>query len=81
MSTTDIATGGLIVIALAWLVQLYQVLKINKNISPIFVVAYMVGVAMLVVSGYLADAPVSYFELGTFVMAMIVLIAITVKKK
>jgi len=81
MPSLNLASVGLIVIALAWLIQLYQVLKINKNISPLFVVGYMVGVGMLVVSGYLAKAPVSYFELGTLVMAAVVLIAVLRKKK
>lgn len=80
MGTLNLATGGLLIIAVAWLFQLYQVIKINKNISPLFIVAYMVGVGMLVISGYLAKAPVSYFELGTLVAATIVLIFVLKKK-
>jgi uncharacterized protein with PQ loop repeat len=80
MPTLDLATGGLVVIMIAWLIQLYQVLKINKNISMYFVLAYMVGVLMLVISAYLANAPVSYFELGSFITAAVVLIAILRKK-
>lgn len=81
MPTLNLATGGLLVIAIAWAIQLYQVLRINKNISSLFVVGYMVGVGMLVVSGYLAKTPVSYFELGTLVMAAVVLVALLFKKK
>ena len=80
MPTLDLATGGLVVIMIAWLIQLYQVLKVNKNISIYFVLAYMVGVLMLVISAYLANAPVSYFELGSFITAAVVLIAILRKK-
>ena len=80
MPTLDLVTGGLVIIARAWLIQLYQVLKINKNISPLFVGGYMIGVGLLVVSGYLAKMPVSYFELGTLVAAAIVLVAILRKK-
>lgn len=80
MPTLDLATSGLIIIAIAWLVQLYQVIKINKNISPFFIIAYIVGVSMLVISGYLANAPVSYFELGTLVAAAIVLVVVLKKK-
>ena len=75
-----LANIGLIIIALAWLVQLYHVVKIDKNITPFFILAYIVGVSLLVVSGYIAKLPVSYFELGTLVMAAIVLAFVLVKK-
>lgn len=80
MQILNLASAGLVLIAVAWLIQLYQVLKINKNISPLFVVGYIVGVGMLVTSGFLANAPVSYFELGTLVAAVIVLVVILKKK-
>lgn len=80
MPILNLASAGLVVIAVAWLIQLYQVLKINRNISPLFVLGYIIGVGMLVVSGWLAKAPVSYFELGTLVAAAIVLVVILRKK-
>ncbi|MDD3861608.1 MAG: hypothetical protein PHP74_01835 [Candidatus Gracilibacteria bacterium] len=80
METLNLATGGLLIIAVAWLFQLYQVIKINKNITPIFIIGYMIGVSMLVISGYLAKMPVSYFELGTLIAATLVLIFVLKKK-
>jgi uncharacterized protein with PQ loop repeat len=81
MPTIDLSQGGLLIIAIAWIGQLYHVLRGNKNITPFFIVSYMVGVLLLVISGYLANLPVSYFELGTLVAALIVLIAVLRKKR
>ena len=76
----NMAEIGLMIIALAWLVQLVFSLKGKKEIHPWFISCYMLGVLLLVISAYMAGSPVSYFELGTLVAAGIVLIANIVKK-
>ncbi len=80
MSSLNLVNVGLVVIALSWLVQLYQIVKVNKNISPVFVFGYMVGVGMLLVNGWLVDASISYFELATLIAAAIVFVVILRKK-
>jgi len=76
MSLLSLADLGLVIIAFAWLVQLYQVVRVNKNISPLFVFGYMLGVGMLVVSAWVGNVSVSYFELATFLAATLVLVFI-----
>jgi len=70
----DLASIGLILIAVAWLIQLFFVIKGKKEIQPFFIIFYMLGVAFLVISAYLASSVISYYELGTLVAAAIVLV-------
>lgn len=69
----DLSSIALIIIAIAWLVQLIFSWN-NKKIQPAFIILYMLGVLLLVVSGYLTQLPVSPFEIATFIAALIVLI-------
>ncbi len=76
----DWVSIGLIVIALAWVVQL--ILSWNsRNIQPGFIGLYMAGVLILVTSGYLTNLPVSPYEIFTFIAALAVLIRILSLKK
>ncbi len=76
----DFVSIGLIVIALAWVIQL--VISWNsKKIQPAFIVLYMLGVLILMISGYFANLPVSPYEVFTFVAALIVLIRVLTLKK
>ena len=71
---------GLIIIAVAWVIQL--ILSWNsKKIQPAFIVLYMLGVLTLVISGYLAKLPVSPYEIFTFIAALIVLVRTLIIKK
>ena len=45
-------TIGLTLIALAWVIQLNEVLKKKTKISPIFLALYSLGVFFLSVTGY-----------------------------
>ena len=71
---------GLIVIALAWVAQLIRSWK-TKEIQPCFIILYMVGVLILIISGYIAKLPVSPYEVFTLIAAAIVLIRILTLKK
>lgn len=77
MNLTDI---GLIVIAIAWLVQLVYSYKGNKKISNYFIIGYIIGVALLVISIFQSTGVISYYELGTLVAAALVLIFNNKKK-
>lgn len=72
---------GLVLIAAAWLVQLGFSWKGNRTIHPVFIVFYMVGVALLVIADYMATSSLSYFELLTLVCAGLLYWRIIVVKK
>ena len=74
-----LAQTGLVLIAVAWIVQLGVSWKGNKNIQPAFIIAYMAGVLALVIADYMATSVLSYFELLTLIAASIVLFK-TLKK-
>ena len=76
----DWVSIGLIVIALAWVAQLILSWK-TKKIQPAFIILYMLGVLILMISGYLANLPVSPYEIFTFIAALIVLIRMWTLKK
>ena len=66
---------GLVVIALAWLIQLVYAFLGKIDIRPEFIICYMIGVGMIVLS-YIKEGTwnsLSYFELGTFIAAFLVL--------
>jgi len=76
----DLASIALIVIALAWVAQL--VLSWNsKKIQPAFIILYMLGVLILIISGYATKLPISPYEVFTFIAALIVLIRVLSLKK
>ncbi len=71
-----IAQIGLILVAVAWLIQLVFAFRGNKDIRPEFIISYLVGVGLLVISYIQSNTwnAMSYLELGTFVAALLVLI-------
>jgi len=48
-----IAHAGLVIIIIAWIIQLMAVLKKNKEIKQEFVIGYAMGVALLVIDGFM----------------------------
>lgn len=77
-----LATIGLSLITLAWLVQLYFSYKKPLQITKSFIILYMLGVAFLVANGAITNSlSSSWSELLTFVAAGLVLVKIyTIKK-
>ena len=69
----NLAGIGLILITVAWIVQLAFSWKGNKSINPLFIIIYMAGVLLLVIADYIQTSVLSYFELLTFIAASIVL--------
>jgi len=74
-----LAQIGLVSIAVAWIIQLVASWKGNKNISPAFIIVYMLGVLALVIADYMGTSVLSYFELLAFIAAGIVLLKILKK--
>jgi len=77
----DLSFAGLVIIAIAWLVQMAFSWRGNKEIQPAFIICYIVGVLMLVTADYLKNSTLSYFELLTCIAAGLVLLKITKAKK
>ena len=69
----NLAGIGLILIAVAWIVQLVFSWKGNKSINPLFIITYMAGVLLLVIADYIQTSILSYFESLTLIAAGIVL--------
>ena len=76
----NFAQIGLILIALAWVLQLAVSLRGNVEIRPAFIVLYMLGVLGMVTADYLKTSTLSYFEALTFIAAGALLVRILVLK-
>ena len=73
--------NGLILIAIAWLIQLCFVLKGNKKIQPLFIIIYIIGVSLLAYNGFVASGIAgAKFELASLIVSAVVLIAVLAKK-
>ena len=77
----NLAQVGLVLIMVAWLIQLGFSLKGTNQIQPAFIICYMLGVLAMVVSDYLRTSVLSYFEALTFIASGIVLVKVLVAKK
>lgn len=77
----NLAFSGLVLIAAAWIIQLIFSIKGKREIQPLFIVCYMMGVACMVISDYLETNVLSYFEALTFIAAGIVLVKTLSSKK
>ena len=77
----NLASVGLVLIAVAWIIQLVLSWKGNRTIRPVFIICYMIGVLALVTADYLQTNVLSYFEALTFIAAGILLVRILVVKR
>ena len=78
----DLATIGLLLIMVAWFIQLAFSWKGNRAIHPAFIICYMIGVVAMVTADYLETSVLSYFEFLTLFASGVLLIRLlTVKKK
>lgn len=72
---------GLLLVAIAWLVQLYFLLKGRKEIQRSFVIVYMAGVFLLVMNGAMSGGIMTAkFELCTLITSAIVMMKLLVGK-
>ena len=72
---------GLILIMLAWFIQLVFLFKNKREIHPLFVIAYMLGVLLLVYESWKTNGiSASKYEIITLIAAPIVLVKILMKK-
>jgi hypothetical protein len=72
-------TLALAVVAVAWLIQLLHSWSGHKNIHVYFVLAYALGVALMIVEGYQGGAGMStdmWFYVASFVFALLVFLRV-----
>ena len=73
--------AGFSLIALAWVIQLLYILRGNRNVQPLFIGVYIVGVIILsveaVMGGFLESA---YAELVTVIASLLTLLVLLVTK-
>ncbi len=70
-----LTTIGLLLITIAWLVQLYFSYKGETKITKSFIILYMLGVVFMVINGAVTNSlNSSWSELLTFLAAGLVLI-------
>lgn len=69
-----LASTGLVLITVAWMIQLVVSWKGESRINPLFIICYMIGVLALVIADYMETNVLSYFEFLTFLAAGLVLV-------
>ena len=68
------AIVGLALIVIGWIIQLVYAFKGKKEIQPRFIIAYAVGVLLLVVDGFICEAiTIASLNLICLVVAAVVL--------
>ena len=78
----DLSTIGLLLIMVAWFIQLAFSWKGDKTIHPTFIICYMIGVLAMVIADYLETSVLSYFEFLTLFAAGVLLARLlTIKKE
>jgi hypothetical protein len=66
---------GLILIVIGWLIQASYMFKGQKTIKPLFVIAYMIGVLLLIIDGFMSNLiSLAIFNLISMIVAGLVLI-------
>jgi hypothetical protein len=68
--------AGFGLIALAWIIQLVYIVRGNRNVQPLFIGVYIVGVIILAASDVMGGAvDIAYAELVTIIASLLVLVA------
>ncbi len=77
----DIFLIGLGLIIIGWLVQLYHLFKGTKEIQPLFLGLYIIGVGLLIYSDAASGiTTAAIFEAGTLLGAVLVLAKLLMSK-
>jgi hypothetical protein len=72
---------GLIIIIIAWIVQLV-LLKRSRELTPLFIIIYSVGVLVLVIDGFVTKLyDLAFLNLASMLVAIAVLVHINLKNK
>ncbi|OPY22242.1 MAG: hypothetical protein A4E26_01408 [Methanobacterium sp. PtaU1.Bin097] len=74
-------TIGLLFIIVGWIIQLFKVLKQDRNISPYMLILYTIGVLFLVVGNYsIEDITSTLLNIIAAILPLIVLIFLVKSK-
>ncbi|NYB26177.1 MAG: hypothetical protein HVN34_02400 [Methanobacteriaceae archaeon] len=74
-------TIGLLFIIVGWIIQLFKVLKQDRNISPYMLILYTIGVLFLVVGNYsIGDITSTLLNIIAAILPLIVLIFLVKSK-
>jgi uncharacterized protein with PQ loop repeat len=74
-------TVGLLFIIVGWIIQLFKVLKQDRNISPYMLILYTIGVLFLVVGNYsIGDITSTLLNIIAAILPLIVLIFLVKSK-
>jgi hypothetical protein len=77
----DLGLIGLVVIAIAWLLQLVSSWKGKKEIKKCFLIVYVIGVLLIIWQGYVNnDTSGTTLNLLSLVLSVMVLLTIIWKK-
>lgn len=72
---------GLSVIIIAWIIQLAYSWKGNREMKKRFLIIYAIGIALLVIDGYINDTKdVAIFNLISLILVMALLIRLSPKR-
>jgi hypothetical protein len=78
----NLFSTGLVIIGVAWVVQLISVLRGNQSILKAFVAIYILGVLLLVINDFREGINwMGWFEFGTMMAAILVLVRLFFKKE
>lgn len=73
--------AGFGLIAFAWIIQLFYIMRGNKSVQPLFIDVYIVGVIILAASDVISgDVTIAYAELVTIIASLLTLVALLVTK-
>jgi hypothetical protein len=73
---SSLMLAGFGLIALAWIIQLVYIVRGNRNVQPLFIGVYIVGVIILAASDVMGGAvDIAYAELVTIIASLLVLMA------
>jgi len=73
--------AGFGLIALAWVIQLFNMTRGNRSVQPLFIGVYIVGVIILAASDVMGgDVNIAYAELVTIIASLLTLVALLVTK-
>ncbi|MGA9079168.1 MAG: hypothetical protein WB581_02900 [Halobacteriota archaeon] len=72
---------GFGLIAVGWIIQLVYIVRGNRNVQPLFIGVYIVGVIILTASDVMGGAvDIAYAELVTIIASLLALVALVATK-
>jgi len=78
---SSLMLAGFGLIALAWVIQLAYIVRGNRNVQPLFIGVYIVGVITLAASDVIGGVvDIAYAEIVTIIASLLTLVALLVTK-